>query len=402
MGMMSRGLPMPFVGRIAFLASASPGSTHAIITISMANEALSFAREADNRYRANYAVSLLVRRGPQIIVQTNDSEEVLVSAFRETTRADETLIYQSIVDIPPGEYDLVATVRDERSQRSGQEQLIIRVPRLVEGTVAAPVPIIEVVPRSRRDAIPSLLVSARATVIFGRDSVIPVYVERYDTLQAPLRLEVRNERGHLLWSDTVSVPSRGAISSGVVEVPVSRVGIGMAHLSLLSGDSVSTASAGVFVGFGEDLPVATFENMVSYLRYFAAPYRLQKLRDAPEERRPEEWATFLRETDSQPNTALHEDLRLYFSRLVRANGRFRDESTLGWQSDRGRVFISLGEPDQILEPTLQDFSRNRQQIWEYRSIGVQLVFIDQTGMGRWRLAPSSNTLFETEFRRRLK
>jgi len=142
--------------------------------------------------------------------------------------------------------------------------------------------------------------------------------------------------------------------------------------------------------------------MLNYLRFFAAPYRLQRLRDAAEEDRPAAWAAFVRETDAQPDTPAHEELRAYFGRLMRANGRFREEATPGWLSDRGRVFISLGEPDQIIEPQVADFSRNRQQLWEYRNMNTQLVFYDQTGTGRWRLTQSSEVRFEAEFRRRLK
>ena len=61
-----------------------------------------------------------------------------------------------------------------------------------------------------------------------------------------------------------------------------------------------------------------------------------------------------------------------------------------------------GGPDQLLEPTINDFSRGRQQLWDYRSLNLQLVFYDQTGTGRWRLTQSSEVRFESEFRRRLK
>ncbi len=101
-------------------------------------------------------------------------------------------------------------------------------------------------------------------------------------------------------------------------------------------------------------------------------------------------------------TAVHEELSAYFERLVRANQRFSDEAGVGWQSDRGRVFIVLGEPDQLIEPQLNDMSRNRQQVWIYQAMNLQLTFFDQTGTGRWRLTQSSEVRFETEFRRRLK
>jgi GWxTD domain-containing protein len=213
---------------------------------------------------------------------------------------------------------------------------------------------------------------------------------------------IRGERGRVMWNDTVRVMPRGALRSDVVEVPVARLGIGVGQLTFVRDGGSDSSSTYVFVGFGGDLPVATYDDMLNYLRWFAQPARIQRLRDAAEEDRPAAWSAFVRETDDQPETAIHETLREYFGRLVRANGRFREEATPGWMSDRGRVFITLGEPDQLLEPTLNDFSRGRQQLWDYRSLNLQLVFYDQTGTGRWRLTQSSEVRFESEFRRRLR
>jgi GWxTD domain-containing protein len=401
MGMLASGLPLPFVGRVAFLAGTAPDSTHVIVALSMSNSALSFTREADDRFRANYTVAITLTRGTETIARSQAREEVIVSAFRETTRSDETLIFQEILDAPPGDHDITVVIRDEGSQRSVQQQSSIRVPRFERGSVSVPLPIVEVYPRASRDSLPSLIVNPRATVVFGRDTIIPVYIEQYDSSGAPLRLDVRNETGRVLWSDTLTIPRRGDISTRVVAVPLSRIGIGVAELSVAPEGQQAIATSGVFVGFGEDLPVATFENMLRYLRYFATPVRLERMRNAAEEQRPAEWAAFVRETDAQPETPEHEDLRAYFGRLVRANTRFRDESSLGWQSDRGRVYLVLGEPDQIIEPR-ENFERNRQQVWEYRALNAQLVFYDQSGTGRWRLTPNSNVRFETEARRRLK
>lgn len=402
-GLLARGLPMPFVARVGFLASATPDTTHALVAISLSNSALSFTREADTRFRANYSVAISVLRDGQVVAEAGTTEEVIVGAFRETTRNDETLVFQQLIDVPPGDHEFVVVLRDEGSQRNAQERATIRVPRLGDGTVIAPLPVFEATPRLSRDTLPTLIVNARATAVFGRDSTIAMYVERYDSSAAPVRLEVRNERGRVLWSNEVTFPTGGeAISGRIVEVPVAHIGIGIAEVALVRDGSPSTAGSGVFVSFGDELPVASFENMLTYLRYFAAPHRLDALRAAPEDQRPAEWARFVRETDAQQNTPQHEELRDYFARLVRANSRYRDESTVGWLSDRGRVYVTLGDPDQVIEPAAQEFNRVRQQVWEYRELNAQLVFYDETGTGRWRLTPASNTRFEAEFRRRLR
>lgn len=402
MGMIARGLPFPILGRAAFVASARPDTTHVIVALSFANVVLNFNREADNRFRASYTVAMSLARDNEVVERTETTEQVLVGSYRETSRSDESIIHQEILDVPPGRYTLSITIRDEGSQRAAQEELTLVVPRLRDGGVSTPMPITEVTPRTTREAVPAVLLSPSGTAVAGRDSVISVYVEAYGEGTTPLRLVVRGERGRELWNDTVTVSRQGGIAARIVQVPVARIGIGVAQLTFAQEGSADSASAYVFVGFGGDLPIATFDDMLSYLRYFAAPYRIQRLRDAPEEQRPGAWAEFVRATDAQPETSTHEDLRAYFGRMVRANGRFREEATPGWLSDRGRVFIALGEPDQLFEPQLNDLQRNRQQVWEYRSQNMQLVFYDQTGAGRWRLTQSSEVRFESEFRRRLK
>ncbi len=402
MGMIARGLPFPLVGRVGYLAAATPDTTHVVLGLSFAPTSLSFSREADNRYRAAYAVGITVERNGLRVASVETNETVVVSAYRETSRTDESLLHQEILDLPPGTYTMTVAVRDVASQRGVEETVEMRVPRYGTDILSTPIPIIQVLPRLARDSLPFILVHPRATAVFGRDSVLPLYVESYGDSDDALLLLARNERGRVLWSDAVTVQQMQGLSAGVVEVPITRLGIGVSQLSLVRESGRDTSSAYVFVGFGDDLPVARFEDMLQFLRYFALQSRLDRLRDAAEEDRPAAWAQFMAETDSQPKTRMHEDLRNYFARLVRANSRFPEEGVPGWMSDRGKVFIVLGEPDQVVEPTFTDYSRNRQQVWEYRGMGLQLVFYDQTGTGRWRLTQNSEVRFETEFRRRLR
>lgn len=400
MGMIARGLPFPIVGRVGYVASASSDTTHVVLALSFSAASLSFVREADNRYRANYSVGIIVTRDGQRVRAIETNESVLVGSYRETGRTDENLLYQEILDLAPGTYTMTLAIRDLASQRGVEETVEMAVPSYGAAGLSTPIPIIQVLPRATRDSLPFILLHPRATAVFGRDSVLPLYIESYDASDDALLLLARNERGRVLWSDAVTIQPMRGLSAGVIEVPITRLGIGVSQLSFVRETGRDTSSVYVFVGFGDDLPVARFEDMVLFLRHFATATRLDRLREAPEEERPAAWAAFMAETDSQPNTPVHEDLRDYFARLVRANNRFREEGVPGWMSDRGRVYIVLGEPDQILEPTVTDFTRNRQQLWEYRNLGLQLVFFDQTGSGRWRLTQSSEVRFEAEYRRR--
>ena len=144
--------------------------------------------------------------------------------------------------------------------------------------------------------------------------------------------------------------------------------------------------------FGEGFAVSSFEQMLGYLRYFTTAERLRSLRDTAPEDRPRAWTAFLQATDPLPSTVEHEGLRDYFARLSNANMRFQEETVPGWLTDRGMIYSALGEPDNRIEPASSDpMQRDRVQVWEYQRYRVRFIFVDQTGFGRWRLTPGSET-----------
>jgi GWxTD domain-containing protein len=259
----------------------------------------------------------------------------------------------------------------------------------------------EATPRASIDSLPQLVASPRSTAVFGRDTMLAAYVEAYELAPGePLQAAIRGEKGAILWSQAVDLSRTGRVASGVVKVPVSRLGIGAVELLLSRADAPDTVRTPLFVSFGDELPIASFDDMLSYLRYYASPSRLKALRDAAADMRSDAWAEFLTETDPVPTTAQHEGLQLYFARIQRANLEFREEGGPGWLTDRGMVFVSLGEPDQILEPTSGQLNqRGQAQVWDYQRLQLQLIFIDQTGFNRWRLTQSSEVNFQAAVRR---
>lgn len=396
---------MPFVGSVSYLAGARPDSTGVIVALSMSNSALAFTRDND-RFLAGYTVQLGVRQGGMVIKDIEAHETVRVASYKETGRIDESVVFQQELAVTPGQYALSVSVRDDGSGRTSTQEMLLVVPALGAGpALSTPVPFLKVVPRRTRDAVAELVANPRATVVFGRDSTVDLYVEGYgEGASLPVRLEVRNELGRLLWKDSLALARAGSLFSGVVKIPVARIGIGVGIVTMwpVTAAAVDTVHAPMFVSFGEELPVAKFEDMLLYLRWFASPYRIKALRDAAPEARPAAWAQFVKETDGSPLTGANEDLRDYFIRLLVASARYREEGSPGWMTDRGKVFLGLGEPDQVIDQGLARLGeRGRAQVWEYRGLNLQLIFYDQSGFGRWRLTNAAELAFQSAWTRRV-
>jgi GWxTD domain-containing protein len=403
MGLLAPAGPVAFVGTVRFVATARPDSTLALLAVSLQNRALTFARD-DDRYRATYEVRAEFRRGTQVVRRVEAQQVVRVANLRETTRGDESVIFQQTLPLAPGLYTLSLAVRDGGSVRSAVQEATVTVPPLGAAGLSSPITIYEATPRASTDSAPRLVVSPRATFTFGRDTAASVYLEGYGAgTTLPLRLTARGDRGALLWTDTVSLARRGGLFSGVVPVPLAPLGVGrVVTLVANRADARDSSGTPMFVTFGDELPVTTFEEMLGYLRYFADGRRLAALRDAPASGRAAAWGEFFRATDPTPTTPENEALRDYFGRVALANARYREEGGNGWLTDRGRVYVTVGDPDQIYQQggAADVNTRGRAQIWEYRDDRIQLVFIDQSGFGRWRLTAASEGDFQSLARRR--
>ena len=73
----------------------------------------------------------------------------------------------------------------------------------------------------------------------------------------------------------------------------------------------------------------------------------------------------------------------------------------GWKTDRGRVLLLLGEPDQIVDRfPAETGQRGRFQVWEYLDDRVSVAFTSAFGANRWRLTPASEAEVESLVERR--
>jgi len=392
--------PIPFVGGAHVLAGPDSNGALVVVAFSFPNRSLTFAHDGD-QYRAAHDVSYDVPSGTTTIQHRSARSVVRVGSFRETTRSEESVIAQQVLTLAPGSYTLEITARDVGGPNTGRASTVITVPRFTASPRISVTPVYRVTPRLRHEAAPVLVANPRSTVVFGRDSLLQLYVEAYGGA-APhvVGIDVTAD-GVSLYTDSITLEPNGEIHSGIVRVPVSRIGLGVVDVTLRSRNAgaVPTRQAAV-VRLGDELAIASFDEMVQYLRFFASSERLRALRDTTRGRRAELWTTFLRETDTSPATEDNEALRDYLRRVQAANAQFREDDVPGWLTDRGKAYTALGEPDRIAEPTGGDASgRGMTVVWEYREPHMQLVFVEQSGLGHWRMTPASQADFDGAFKR---
>jgi GWxTD domain-containing protein len=110
--------------------------------------------------------------------------------------------------------------------------------------------------------------------------------------------------------------------------------------------------------------------------------------------------------DPDPDTPENEYKDQYYERIQYANERF-SSGIPGWKTDRGRIYVTFGKPDQIeSHPSGGSYDRPSYEgggstttypfeVWWYRYIegigsDIEIEFVDPSGSGEYRIARSPN------------
>jgi GWxTD domain-containing protein len=401
-GMIAQTGAFPFVGQVRYLSGGSVDSTLALITLSFANRSLTFNGDGAGQ-RAAYVVTIDVQQGSTVVRHFDAHKTIRVASFHETQRDDESVIFQQFVSIPPGTYSLSVSVRDENGGNSNVQQLSVTVPRFGPNTLSTPISVYQVKPRARLDTVPNLIANPRSTIVLGRDTLAGLYIEGYGLpAAAKVGVAVLNDAHVVILRDTVSLVRQGELSSALLDFPVASIGVGPVTVVTSLAGATDSVQAPLFLSFGDEFGITSFDELLSYLRYFVSPQRVQALRDAPPEQRAALWAAFWKQTDPTPSTPDNEALRDYFRRIATANTRYREEGIAGWLTDRGKVYVTLGEPDQAGLPmgaSGSSSNRGRAEIWVYTQYNLRLIFVNQGGPGHLKLSSSSQSDFDKVVRR---
>jgi len=93
---------------------------------------------------------------------------------------------------------------------------------------------------------------------------------------------------------------------------------------------------------------------------------------------------FWNQRDPNPKTVKNELLDEYYSRINYTNRSFRTFGVEGWKSDRGRILIKFGYPDEVDRHPFE-LDNRPYIIWRYYQLRKVFLFDDYSGFGDFRL-----------------
>ncbi len=388
LGRLSAGDPLPFTGSVAQVKGVGD-TVLVILGISLENRALSFQKD-NNVYVARYRVDAVFQPATGRAVSGGQEEAVRVDSFQETGRADESVLFQKFFRLVPGTYGLTVTIRDLQSGTVNKADLPLAVSPLGTATTSAPILAYQVTGRERLEQSLRIVLNPRGAVAFGGDTLL-AYLEGYGFAgPTAVPFEVRTAADSLVYSDSLRFRGGLPVESQFIKLRPDSMALG--ELRMVVGSQPDQKSVSAVVSFSAAWLVTNFDEMIGMLKWFGHQEEVDRLKQAEPDRRAAAWLTFWKETDPNPDTPENEVLNAYFGRVAVSAQRFTDEGVPGWRTERGEVYIRLGEPDDVFDTN--GLTQTRVIRWTYQSQRLTLYFRDDSGFNRYRLTPESRSEFD--------
>jgi len=169
----------------------------------------------------------------------------------------------------------------------------------------------------------------------------------------------------------------------------------------------------IFVCYGQELsqtekikaePLSEYSKqwLEEVVPYIITSTEVEIFKNLPtEEDRGKFIENFWKKRDPDPNTPDNEYKLDYYRRIAYANKFFGVGGTAGWRTERGRIFILLGPPNEInrdMSPRANRFQtafHGTTEVWNYWGLpnprlpyNMEFVFVDKFGTGNYVLEQS--------------
>ena len=388
-----------------------------------------FVSGAEGAKQAEALIAARITKGSTVVV--ND-------AWRMQFQTDDQASTSRIVDVvryavDPGRYELTLSTTDlnDQSRRDSITVTLEINPYRQEGLVLSDIELASNIMRSSAEKKSSFFKNTLEVIpnpggLYGEGRpMLFFYLEAYNLLNTidgskyRMRCWVTDRDGVEVAECPATERVKGKNIDASVEVgtvDVSKLHSGRYHLNLgigeVGGDYVarrrkeffvqniseieaarrakmSGLSQSVFANWSEAQLDAEFD-IVQYLLNDEGKSLYKSLESTDAKRNF--LYSFWKSRDPSPGTLINENREAYLERKEYADRKFRRMGREGWKTDRGRVYMVYGKPNDI-----EYFPSSPQyypyEIWTYEGIegGVEFVFVDATGFNEYVLVHSSAT-----------
>lgn len=358
-------------------------------------DALRFV-STDSAFLARYEITIdILGAEGNVVLEKVWNEEVLSSTFEQTQSKGGHSFAQRSMFVAPGSYLLRAQLRELESRKVSTQLKKIDVRDYAQQQFSAS----------------DVMLINRITQEAGRTHIVPnvsgnlynvldgffLFFEVYNSTKADsvaltYRIFGKGERHS--FERTEHRGLEGKKTQIIAKIDTSRYPVG-AYFVEVDAQTIPSARESVIYkverkrGFvmrwgNTPLTVLDLTLAIRQARYIASDKEYDAMNKASAiEEKQKLFQEFWRKRDPSPDTDRNEYMEEYYSRVQYSNDHF-SHYVEGWRTDMGMVFIVLGSPNNVDRHPF-DYDSKPYEVWSYYEFNRQVVFVDETGFGDYRL-----------------
>lgn len=389
------GVGLPYFNAEVFPTFTKDGAQRIVrIYVQMLNDDITFIR-ADTGFKAEAQIDFYISgKSKDFVFNRTLNEKVWVKRFEETNSRDRINIFSTEIPMDSGKYEAVVTVLDQNTGKQVNRKVLFelppfsRLPFLISDLL-----LFDNFTEDDSGRITSFIPNLTGNFSSGSDYVY-LYFNTYirersdDTLK--IRYVIRDAANYINQNNEYTLRSTDRFEEHFIRLSRHQFEGTRYSVQIDAIMGQQEYKLNKFFSFfwtvspnsPQDLNLA-----LRQLRYITEADSVKYYLDRPFEEKKGYFERFWAEMDPNPETTKNELMDEYYRRVNYANQTFSTLHQEGWLTDRGRIFIKFGHPDDI-ERHPFELNSFPYEIWRYYSLQRVFLFIDRLGFGDYELHPS--------------
>jgi len=302
------------------------------------------------------------------------------------------LSLKSEILLEPGDYNILLRTVDLTTNKTAQRRFELNIPYPYADKVAI----------SDILLLKSMVTDSAGMLIdfepilggnFGsRDGDFYLYFTVYSKLQnvpETIHYQFKNGKNHVDFDTLTTHNLKANITSHIFKVD-KRVfkdnKYSLDVTAIIDGEETKNSKLVTFYWDSVPFTSGDIDVALQQMVYIINPDSLEYYLKADLDDKQAFFKRFWSERDPNPKTQKNELMDEYFKRINFANENFSGLGTEGWKTDRGRILIKFGQPDD-LERHPFELETRPYEVWRYYAERKVFLFEDFSGFGTYRLHP---------------
>ncbi|MDZ7724716.1 MAG: GWxTD domain-containing protein [candidate division KSB1 bacterium] len=359
--------------------------------VALVNDILTFYKVND-AYRADFELSAVVYQGKDILAQKSLRDSIKVELFDKTNSRTPLHRYSMRFSLDPGKYKVLINLSDGKGNQLLEEEKNVELKDF----------------SGRKLQVSSLIFADKADCNQDPPDIQPNLRDSFQDMNSSFSLFVHlatPQQGDSLRIETEVIHNDGQQVMNLTAVYPLKAADRLVDLCVSMKEYIRKPGEyrvvfraqtenekvvkrnrfsvfwGGAPGQGTDLNTA-----IEQLAVVVDNKSLDSMRTAQGERKRQLFERFWEQRDPTPDTEVNELKQEYYQRAEFAIRNFSEVKTgrVGWQTDRGRIYMKYGKPDDV-ERNRNSMTGPVTEIWTYEELSRRYIFVDRENNGVFRL-----------------